>query len=193
LLVAAFPAAVLLSFAALLAAARWIAALPVGGWRTAGRVVIVLAAIALVGYPVWTVAGVAQMSDDHGYLTALDDVCDRIGPDGALVVIQETFNQLVVTVPQPTRAWCGVPAAFLLGAPRPDLLTQAAAEFKKGGRTLWIAAGEKDTIERWFPSVPVQEAKIAVNRRNLAAPFTDRPRSLTTDELSLVLAPVPQP
>jgi hypothetical protein len=193
LLVAAFPAAVLLSFAALLAAAHWIVARPAGGWRTAGRIATVFAAIALVGYPVWTVAGVARMSDVHGYLTALDDVCDRIGPDGALVVVQETFNQLEVTVPQPTRAWCGVPAAFLLGAPRPELLTQAAAEFKKDGRTLWIAAGERDTIERWFPAAPVQEAKIAVNRRNLAAPFTHRPRSLTTDELSLVLAPVPQP
>lgn len=190
LLVAAFPAAILLSFVALLALSRWVAGRQPGPWRTGGRFALAVAAAIVVAYPVWTVAGVARMSDDHGYLAALDDVCDRIGPDGALVVVHETFNQLAVTVPQPTRAWCGIPAGFLLGEPRPELLREAAADFAREGRTLWVGAGEADTIEQWLPGAPVETARVVVNTRNLATPRVHRPRSYTTQELGLVLAPV---
>jgi hypothetical protein len=196
LLVAAFPAAVLLAFAALLVCARWIKAREPGTARTIGRVAIGIAAAVMVAYPVWTVAGVSQMSEQHGYLTGLNDLCDAIGKAGSLVVVREMSNQYVVTLPHPVRSWCGIPAARFLNSPQqdtpdPELLRAIAERSKATGRTLYIGAEKPETLEKWFPGITTKPGAHVVNEHQLAAPRSHRPDSYRTQDFTFVVAPVP--
>jgi hypothetical protein len=196
LLVAAFPAAILLAFAALLMCARWIRARDPGTARTIGRVAIGVAAAVMIAYPIWTVAGVSQMSDEHNYLTGLNDVCDAIGKDGSLVVVREMSNQYVVTLPHPVRSWCGIPAAYFLNSPQqdtpnPGLLKAIAERSKATGRTLWVGAEKPETLERWFPGITTKPGAHVVNDHKLAAPRPHRPESYDDQDFTFVVAPVP--
>ena len=191
LVVAAFPAAILLAFAALLAVARWVQQRESGTARTVGRVAVVVAVIAVVVWPIGTVLGVSRMSEEHGYLTEIERICKAIGPDGALVIAQEKFNQLEVTATHPIRSWCGIPTAYYLGDPNPELLRTVADKFKAQGRTLWIGAESPDTIKAWFPDAQPVAVQPVVNDRRLASPRPHRPKSYTTQEVGAVLAPVP--
>ncbi len=75
-----------------------VAALVVAGFA------VVAPAIAL--QPVW------RASTDRGLQSAVDVMCDAVGGDGAVVVLQGA--DLDKLLPQTIRSWCGVPAAGAL-------------------------------------------------------------------------------
>lgn len=189
LMVAAFPATILLAFGALVAITprlvRW--------HRVIGTAVVAVLAGVAVLYPIGTVIGVRTMSEQHGYLSVLQDVCDTIGRDGVLVMLEEKPSNAVVTVPHAARTFCGVPAAFVLGGPQPKVLQQAAQDWASRGRKMWIASEHPETLKAWFPGVTTTMTTDVVNTHALARPFRHRPQAYETQHLALALAPVPLP
>jgi hypothetical protein len=82
---------------------------------------------------------VAVLRTELGELAAVRTVCDALGPDESVVLLDPMW---VPTL----RAQCGVPVARLLG-PSPAALTQVTASIRAAGRTPVIAASGADPLQ----------------------------------------------
>jgi hypothetical protein len=191
LLVATFPATVLAAFGVIVAifsASKRVQRRPL---RVSGQAAAVLCAVVAVAYPIGTLIAVRSMSEERGFLAAVKSTCTIVGRNAAVVVVPEADNVVHLTFPQPTRGWCGIPAAQYRGAVNAPALVQAAAEWKARGRVLWVAAQHPETLTQWFPGVQPRFATAVSSRDRLSAPLTHRPRGYVSQSFSIALAPVP--
>jgi hypothetical protein len=183
LLVAGFPAVILLAIGLLAAlyARREM-------WAHVVSVVLVVAAVA---YPMVALFAVRNMSEETGYLSVIRRACDIAGPNAAVVVVTGGTQPIHLTVPQPMRGWCGIPTAQYRGNPNPAAMTAAAEQWKAMGRQLWLIAQTPKIVQQWVPSAQPKVTNLAVARHKLTAPRTNRPRGYQQDSLQVALAPVP--
>ena len=54
-----------------------------------GRAGVVALGLVAVLFPMWAVAGVASMTEQHDFVAVVQDVCKIIGPNAALVIVSE--------------------------------------------------------------------------------------------------------
>ena len=73
---------------------------------------VIMLAAALATIPVVRAAPVRAAADQRGYVRAIRDTCDIVGPDAAVVVVLDPDDRLYQRIPQAIRGWCGVPVAI---------------------------------------------------------------------------------
>lgn len=194
-LVGAFPLLVLL--AAGLAAYLW----PQAGTARLGvtrRVVSLLLVAGAVGWPLYTVAGLAAMTEQRGYLDVVHDACAHMGAKPAIVLIDSNPNNLVEQwIPQTLRGWCGADVAILptKGMTPADVnaeLTRLSSAWHAQGRRLFAMADDWNALVAALPNVPRYQTPVMVNKNFLDRTVTHRPRALIPESFAMLLAEVPR-
>ena len=186
----ALPLLTLLAFAL-------VAALAAGAPRGLPRWVPMTAAVSIatvaVLYPMGSVVGVRNMTEQRGDLGVVDDACRIIGPHAAVVVLQESVESVYVTVPQALRGWCNAPVAVMASTvPDRDELSRLAAAWSRRGTTLWIVAGDTATLRSVFPDARISSTRVATNPYFLETTLVRRPSHYFSERFELALAPVPE-
>jgi len=148
-------------------------------WRTRDivlRVIAVLAGVAAVVAPAVALQPVWRASTQRGVQVATDALCVSIGPDAAVVVLQDDALDQVLT--QTIRSWCGVPAAG--AAAGFDLRAARAldAQWASAGRRLVVVGSNPDKVRAVAPSLFVDIQ--GTNPRELEQTLTRRPSHLVT-------------
>lgn len=92
------------------------------------------AAVALLAVPVVVVTWpVREFQEFDGFLTFVEQTCDAVGGDTAIVAPEDDYVGASLT--QTFRSWCGVPAALVDESADLDAL---AAAWASEGRQLWL-------------------------------------------------------
>ena len=143
------------------------------GWRNALGVGVVAALILPAAVTTWPLRA---MRTQAGYVHPVLEVCDEVGPDGAVLVLG---NLATLTLPQTLRSWCGVPVAAEGDALDPDdpegSLQEIADEVAEDGRRLFLVALSRDQVDRFEqPGGPPAMSTGSVEDRWSAQPTLER-------------------
>jgi len=93
------------------------------------------AAIAIIGFPLAVSIPVRNFQPQAGYLAAVNHLCQRVGPNGAvLFVAGDTAEQQLAGA---VRSWCNVPVGVMTTPMSASQLDQLAASWRADGRELW--------------------------------------------------------
>ena len=176
------------------------------GWPELRRLGAVVVGIAAVAFPIYTVVGVSQMTDQRGFPRVIDDVCNRIGHTGAVILPQELHGTIWLYGPQTIRSFCDVPVGVaysgdvttLVGrVPKGKLsapvLRKLALDWATEGRALYIIANSPQTITKLFPGTEVTVTDPETNPHLLTQTLTERPGEYRPETLELAIAKVPLP
>jgi hypothetical protein len=144
------------------------------------------------------------MTQQHGFETAVTNVCNRIGTRGALLVPQERAPLTWYYDPQTFRSFCDVPVAImgsgqaspltprLANATRsPAQLRALAREWAAQHRRLFVVAADRRTIARLVPGVKPRVFFVRNRDRLLEQTLVRRPDAYQTEQLVLMVAAVP--
>ena len=134
---------------------------------------------------------VPNITEQRVYPVALRDACHTVGLDAAIVLLQSPTGLMAQWAPQSLRGWCNVPVAVMVPTPTsPVTLARLAAAWSAAGRRLWVVAGDAATITRTLPAAQLHATPVVVNPRLLEMAILHRPGSYSTQQFSLVMAPV---
>jgi hypothetical protein len=153
----------------------------------------VLIAAAAVAFPISTVKGVRDMTEQRGDPRALRDACNIMGDHAAVVLLQSPTGLLYEWAPQTIRDWCNVPVA-VMATTVPDRraeLERLASQWSKAGRTLWVVADLPATINGVLPAAAIHSTPVVTNPYLLQRTLLQRPSHYAAEPFSLLLAPVP--
>jgi hypothetical protein len=162
----------------------WFVTRPKWWWRVIG----IALGIVMVAFPLWTLVPVPRMTEERGFLTPIHEVCDRVGRNGAIVILP-TGGPSIVSA-QALRAWCGVDVAIAT-KPDADDLRQLAAAFERDGKKLWIVSDDTRAIVGLLPDAPARQTHTVQNDRNLQITLMHRPSKYASQVFTLAMAPVP--
>lgn len=172
------------------------------GWD--GRRSLALAlGVAAIAYPAYTIRNVTQMTQQQGFETAVNKVCNRIGSRGAVIVPQEAAPLTWYFDPQTLRSFCNVPVA-IMGSGRTSALTPRlkdaqlspaglralAREWAAQGRRLFVVAANRSTIKALVPHARPRVFRVRRTDHLLEQTLTRRPGSYQPEVLVLAVAPV---
>jgi hypothetical protein len=184
-LVSAFPTLILLAFgfAVFLFSRKqmWVRAIGV-----------VLSALAVL-YPLGILIPVRSMTEMRGYSAVIDDACDAVGPDAAVVVIEGDSHDLLENwVPQAFRSWCGSTAAVSsFDGSTTESLRRLAREWEKEGKPFFVVARSPAVITRLVPDAQIVSTRTATNTHKLSRRLTVRPRDYTADTFTMAVGRIP--
>jgi hypothetical protein len=188
-LVSALPTLILL---ALGLCAYAIGVTPVARWSRFVRGGAIVAAVAAVAFPVYTIVGVRSMAEETGYLALVGQVCHDIGPHAAVVVIESAQSDGVDDwIPQSLRGWCGAEVGITRGPASGEALRRLAREWRAQGRAFFVVSSSYGYVQQTLPGVPIMPTRRAVDRKLLAQTLTHRPDRYTAQSLAIVVASVP--
>ena len=158
-------------------------------WRTRDALLrmaaLVVAGFAIVA-PAVALQPVWRASTDRGLQGAVDTMCDAVGENGAVVVLQgEALDRLL---PQTIRSWCGVPAAGALPLFNDTTARVLDARWAEQGRRLFIIGDDPDDVGAVTPAA--QEIILVPTDRTLEQTLTRRPSNLIEHTYRFVVAPV---
>ena len=88
----------------------------------------------MVLVPLLALVPVAGVEGQRPYLAAVEDTCDAVGDDAAVLVREGGGLDLVL--PPALRAWCGVPVAVAGPELGPERVDELAAAWEADGRRL---------------------------------------------------------
>ncbi len=186
-LVSAFPTAILLAVGA---AVFLFARRGQTTWVYAARAAAVVLVIVAVAYPLSVLRSVRNMTEQRGYITVIEDVCDMIGPDAAVVVLaSDPVTYVDQRAPQPLRGWCGADVASLR---RPDagVIARLAAGWAAQGRPFFVAAARPDIIRTVAPDAPIVSTRPVTNPHFLRRTLTHRPDGYESETFQMSVARV---
>ena len=157
------------------------------------RAVGVIIALVAVVYPVYTVAPVAAMTEQRGYMLVIQDACDLLGPQAAVVILHTEPNRLALDtrLPQSLRGWCGADVAMMTGLHGGDTLRRLSREWKATGRKLFVVAESSATIRAVLPDAPIRATRVVRNAKMLKSTLTKRPDKYQAQSFSMLIARVP--
>lgn len=146
----------------------------------------VLIALLSILYPLYTVRDVRAMAEQRRFLGVIQDTCDTVGPDAAVVVLPPTYDNWL---PQTLRSWCGADVAVMR---KPDTasLERIAARAEKADQTLFVVAGSAETIGEVLPDASVIVTRRVENNRFLEMTLTHRPDGYDQQGFELAIARV---
>ena len=158
-------------------------------WRTRD-VLLRIAALVVAGFaivaPAVALQPVWRASTDRGLQGAVDTMCDAVGDNGAVVVLQgEALDRLL---PQTIRSWCGVPAAGALPLFNDTTARVLDARWAEQGRRLFVIGDDPDAVGAVTPAA--QEIILVPTDRTLEQTLTRRPSNLIEHTYRFVVAPV---
>jgi hypothetical protein len=189
-LFSAFPLLTLLAFGLVAALARTAP-------RQVPRALPVAVAIAIgagaLAYPISTVAPLRNMTEQRGDLGIIKDACGILGAHALVVVLQSPKGSWNGSIPQSLRGWCGTPVAVLATDDRSagSQLARLAAKSAAAGDTLWVVAGERETVTAVLPSARIVATPVAISPYFLERTLLRRPSHHNGTQFSLTLARVP--
>ena len=162
------------------------------GLGTTARVVAVLIAVVAVAYPLYTVVGVQAMSEKRGFLAVVDDACRTVGPDAAVVVLEEAAHPLLDDwVPQTLRSFCGADVAISRGtSATTESLQRLAREWDARGKRLFVVSSTAEGVRAVLPNAQITATRTAFDPHTLVPTLTRRPDSYRTEGFAMVVAPV---
>jgi hypothetical protein len=111
--------------------------------RALGLLGIVVGTVVALVPGLKTTQPVFEARIQDGALGNVHRLCDAVGDDGAVAVMQTTY--LDATLPQTVRSFCGVPAASVLELKDPPL-NSYAREWKSHGRRLFAASANPELV-----------------------------------------------
>jgi hypothetical protein len=156
------------------------------------RVGAVLFAIAAVAYPLYTVRNVRSMTEERGYLTVVQEACNKLGDHAAVVLLEHDPSDLYDDwLPQTLRSFCGAEVGVARGAANLADLRQLAGAWNAQGRDLYVVAKSPDVIQKLMPGVPVAATRVVVNPDFLELTLTHRPGRYSPQKFALAVARVP--
>ena len=196
---AVFPGLILAAFALLCAVARD----RERPFLSERRFAVVTLAVAAVAFPLYTIRDVSQMTEQRGLFPVITDACKKIGPKGAVVILEESALRPPESIvyqsdPQTLRSFCDVPVVVMTGPPQPAELQLLARQWRVEGRRLMLVAEYPRTILRAFPQAQIQPTLVGQELHQLEPTLTRRPTSYTPDRFhitaatQLMIAPVPE-
>jgi hypothetical protein len=151
----------------------------------------VVVGICAIGYPVWSVLGVSNMTEQRGEYTAVRGVCKLLGPRSAAIVLEDQESFVYRNDPQTLRSFCNIPVAVMLGNPNGSTLREMANAWSNDGRRLFVVAQSPDTIRRGLSGLAVRTTADASNHHLLNSRLLWRPDHYTRESLRFAVAPVP--
>jgi hypothetical protein len=155
------------------------------------RAAAVVAAVVAVAYPYNALRPVSEMTEEYGFNGVIDDVCQTVGPDAAIVYIEfDDIDLYDDWAAQSLRGWCGSEVAIVRGEDDAALVRQLATEWAAQGRTLWAVGARPISITRLLPEAQVIPTRVAINERLLEPTLERRPSGYTKEQLSLAVAKV---
>ncbi len=196
LLPALLPGLILVAFALLCAVARD----RTRPFLSERRFGVVLLAVAAAAVPLYTVRNVAQMTEQRGLFSVATDACKKVGPKGAVVMLSEVRtprSDASLSAPQTLRSFCNVPVVTMVGRPNPAKLVRLAAQWRLGGRRLFLVSEFPQAISRVFPRAQIRPTLVGEELHMLEwtlerAPdhYTSEPRPIGV-ATQLMIAAVP--
>ena len=110
-----------------------------------GKVLVAGVAAVAVAAAAWTAMPVPLQREQHGYAAVIDELCDRLPPDAAVLVVGHPWSNVL---PQTLRGWCGVPVGVAAGelASSPEALSGLAAAVAEEGDQLWVVSGDRTSL-----------------------------------------------
>ncbi len=156
------------------------------------RTVGVVIAVAAVVYPIYTVAPVAAMTEQGGYVLPVRDACGLIG-HSAVVVLHADSDHLYLDrwAPQTLRGWCGADVAIMKGNQTTSTLVRLSSAWKARGRELFVVAAATATIRAVLPDTRIRATRLKTNTKLLATTLTKRPDKYQTQSFQMLVALVP--
>jgi hypothetical protein len=187
---AVFPAIILLTFGALCMLVR---AQDRRLARYAGpmRSLALVLAVATIAFPWLTIRGVSQMTDQRGLFPVISSACKILGPDSAVVVLEEENSTLWQSDPQTLRSFCDVPVTVMTNRPDSGLLHSLSAQWRAKGRRLFVVASALTTIRRVLPHADLHVVGHRVNPHSLEQTLTRIPDKYRPETLQMTVALVP--
>ena len=93
---------------------------------------------------------VRAFREQDGFLAIVERTCDVVGPDGAVVVPEESTSGQ--TLSQTMRSWCDVPVALLTPSAGASTVRELAAAWADEGRELWVVADVAEQLATYVPA-----------------------------------------
>jgi hypothetical protein len=158
-----------------------------------GRRPVVLAGVALlaagtVAVPLWSAKPVRAGADQRGFPTAVRAACDALGPDAAVIVVEDDADALYKRVPQALRGWCGASVALADPALDPATRRNLTDAWAERDRPLFVLAGTPERAARLCPGATPVTFR-AENRFLIEQTLTHLPRGYSSQSLEFVLMP----
>ena len=152
-----------------------------------GRALAVVAAVVLVAAPLSTQAGVWRDSRQNGFLAVIDDVCEVLGPDAAVLIVGE--GDLAAHLPAALRSFCGAAVAHA-AAVAPGRVEELAAGWGAEGRPMFVMAATPTALDAISPSVGTAAYFAHRSDSLLELTLRRRPERLLPDQIQIAVAPV---
>lgn len=157
-----------------------------GRWRLSARIALgVLASLCVLG-PLRMTWPVADLREEAGFAAQVEAACERLGPDAALLLLDERGGAMHYRMTQPLRAHCGVPAAWADETITNSRLEELAA--RSDDHTLYLLAEHPGA----FDGRPTGEPFTLLAHRStrLAPTLNVPPQALEGYGLDVLAAPV---
>lgn len=155
-------------------------------WRAPAVATVAAGAGLLVAGPLLLSAPLMTLHEQAGFASDVEQACDRLGEDAAILLLDESGSAMHYRMTQPLRAHCGIPAAWTsedISNERLDALAQRA-----GDRRLYLLAEHPES----FRDRPVGDVIPLIEHRGvrLEQTLTAPPRALDGYGLDVLAAPV---
>jgi hypothetical protein len=157
-----------------------------GPRATAVRVAVVAVAVLVVALPALRTWPVAGLHEEAGFAGEVASMCERLGDDAALLLLDESGSAMHYRMTQPLRAHCGVPAAWADESISNERILQLAD--RAGERTLYVLAARPTTFNGRPTGAPF--ALLEHRSTRLAPSLTMPPQTLESYGLDVFAAPV---
>ena len=142
-------------------------------------------AVAMVAWPLATLAPVADARTQSGMVDAVERVCDALTPDAAVVILPGRSFEHVSA--QTLRTFCRVPVAIAPPNADPRIMDRLARLWKDGGRTLYAVTADRATLDPITGAGIVAEI-LVTSDRTLEQTVEQRPRALTSARFQMFIA-----
>ena len=143
--------------------------------RSLQLVVAVLLAAAVIAPAAWRTLPVATVHEHAGLGAALEDACNRMDPDDALIVVDDE-NALAQRIAQPLRSHCGIAVATTAPEDASDVLSEVVSRPHEG--SVHLAGTDVDLLSSSGDEEPVP---LLVGRFALLEPTLSRPPAELVD------------
>jgi len=153
-----------------------------------GPAAAAVAALVLLAAPLSTQAPVLRDSPQNGFLAVIDDTCEVLGPDAAVLVVGEA--ELAAHLPAALRSFCGAAVAHTSAAITADRVEDLAAGWAAEGRPMFVVAATPTALDAISPSVGTIAYFAHQSESLLELTLRRRPERLLTDQIQIAVAPV---
>lgn len=143
-------------------------------------------AISTVTLPLLSTRPVRAAADQAGYLQAIRDTCDQLGPDAAVLVMRDDADALYKRLPGALRGWCKVPVAIAGKSFTPSVRRALETEWAAVEVDLFLIGIDDDQLAAVCagPTTSIR----AENRFLLEQTLTEIPDGYSTQSLDFVIA-----